>query len=134
MRPLLPEILAILALITLVWISIGVLLIREREHAVDAAMNTTSILSKAFEESTKRIITEIDQTLLSARTAYLLEGDGFDLQKWAKAVVRSDDLRVQIALMDRNGDEIKSTLATIESSQGEHRRSSAFSGATRSVA
>lgn len=111
LRPLLPEFLAILALVTLVWISIGALLIRERQHAVDTAVNTTAVLSKAFEESTKRIVTEIDQTLLSARTAYQMEGDSFDLQKWAKAVVRSDDLRVQIALMGRNGDEIKSTLA-----------------------
>ena len=109
--PLVPEILAVIGMIALIWISISVLLTRERQHAVDAAMSTTSALAKAFEEITKRIITEVDQTLLSARATYLLEGDSFDIQKWAKSMVRSDDLRVQIALMDRNGNQIKSTLA-----------------------
>ena len=106
-----PEILAILALIVLVWVNIGVLLTRERQHAVDDAMTDTAALAKAFEEGTKRIITEIDQTLLSARVSYQLEGDNFDIQKWAKSMVRSDDLRVQIALMDRDGNQVKSTLA-----------------------
>ena len=110
LRSILPEIIAILGLVALLWVSIGILLTRERQHAIDAAMNTTAVLAKAFEEGTKRIITEIDQTLLSARASYLMEGDDFDIQKWAKSMVRSDDLRVQIALMDRGGNQVKSTL------------------------
>lgn len=109
--PLLPEILAVIGMIALVWVSISILLTRERQHAVDAAMGTSAALAKAFEESTKRIITEVDQTLLSARASYQIEKNNFDIQKWARSMVRSDDLRVQIALMDRNGDQIKSTLA-----------------------
>ena len=64
---MMPEVAAILGLIALVWVSIAILLVRERQNAVDAARNTTTILATAFEESTKRIITEIDQTLMSAR-------------------------------------------------------------------
>jgi diguanylate cyclase (GGDEF)-like protein len=111
LKSILPETVAILGLVALLWSSIGILLTRERQHAIDAAMNTTAVLAKAFEEGTKRIITEVDQTLLSARTSYVLEGDNFDIQKWAKTMVRSDDLRVQIALMDRDGNQVKSTLA-----------------------
>ncbi len=111
LRPLVPEFLAVLALLALIWISISILLTRERQHAVDAALGTTAALAKAFEESTKRIITEVDQTLLSARASYMLEGDNFDIQKWAKSMVRADDLRVQIALMDHDGNQVKSTLA-----------------------
>lgn len=51
--PLVPEILAVIGMIALIWISISVLLTRERQHAVDAAMSTTSALAKAFEESTQ---------------------------------------------------------------------------------
>ena len=109
--PLAPEILAVIGMIALIWISISILLTRERQHAVDAAMGTSVALAKAFEETTKRIITEVDQTLLSARASYQQEGNNFDIQKWARSMVRSDDLRVQIALMDRNGEQITSTLA-----------------------
>ena len=107
---MMPEVAAILGLIALVWVSIAILLVRERQNAVDAARNTTTILATAFEESTKRIITEIDQTLMSARESYLLEGDKFDIMEWARSMVRADDLRVQIALMDRSGNEVRSTL------------------------
>lgn len=107
---MMPEVAAILGLIALVWVSIAILLVRERQNAVDAARNTTTILATAFEESTKRIITEIDQTLMSARKSYLLEGDKFDIMEWARSMVRADDLRVQIALMDRSGNEVRSTL------------------------
>ncbi len=70
------------------------MLTRERQNAVDAAMGTSAALAKAFEESTKRIITEVDQTLLSARVSYQLEGNNFDIQKWARSMVRSDRICV----------------------------------------
>ncbi|HUB10465.1 MAG TPA: EAL domain-containing protein [Acetobacteraceae bacterium] len=105
-----PELAAILGLTALVWVSIAMLLVRERQHAVDAARNTSTMLATAFEESTKRIITEIDQTLLSARESYLLQGDQFDIGQWAGSMVRSDELRGQIALMDRDGNDVRSTL------------------------
>jgi diguanylate cyclase (GGDEF)-like protein len=107
---MMPELAAILGLIALVWVSIGMLLVRERQHAIEAARSATTVLATAFEESTKRIITEIDQTLLSARTSYEMEGDQFDIARWAGSMIRGDELRVQIALMDRAGNEVKSTL------------------------
>jgi len=108
---IMPELGAILGMIALVWISIALLLVRERDHAVDAAQNNTTVLATAFEESTKRIITELDQTLLSARASYEMEGSEFDIMRWAKNMIRSDELRVQVALMDRDGNEVRSTLA-----------------------
>lgn len=107
---MMPELAAILGLIALVWVSIGMLLVRERQHAIETARNATTVLATAFDESTKRIITEIDQTLLSARTSYEMEGDQFDIARWAGSMIRGDDLRVQVALMDRAGNEVKSTL------------------------
>ena len=105
-----PELGAILGMIALVWVSIALLLVRERDHAIDAAQNNTTVLATAFEESTKRIITELDQTLLSARASYEMEGSEFDIGRWAKKMIQSDELRVQVALMDRDGNEVRSTL------------------------
>jgi diguanylate cyclase (GGDEF)-like protein len=109
LRALLPECIAILGLLALIWGSTGIILWREHAHEFEVARGTIGALSKAYAESTARIVSEIDQTILSARTSYAQLGANFDISKWAASQVHRDQLRVQIALMDRNGNQVKST-------------------------
>ena len=115
-RLLLPECMAILGLLGLVWLSTGLLLLREHSNELEVARGMATALSKAFVETTARIVSEVDQTLLSARTSYEQLGPEFDVERWAQTQIRSDQLRVQVAIMDKEGWVVKSTLA--RSNQG----------------
>ena len=110
LRSVLPEMLAILGLLGMIWVSTVIILERERAHALETARSITVALSEAFAETTARIVSEVDQTLLSARTSLAQLGKDFDIQRWAHDQIRNDQLRVQVALMDKDGDVIKSTL------------------------
>ena len=109
-RPLLPEIVATISLVGLIWFSILVVLQRERAHELNEAKGVTMALSKAYTETTARIISLIDQTLLEFRTFYQQSGDDFDLKKWAADHIRSDEMRVQIAINGKDGFVARSTL------------------------
>jgi diguanylate cyclase (GGDEF)-like protein len=110
-RSVLPECLAIFCLLVMIWTSMAVIMWREHAHELEEARGMTTALSKAFAETTARIVSEIDETLLNVRTAYAEEGDNFDIERWATKQIRDDQLRVQIAMMDKTGDVMKSTLA-----------------------
>jgi diguanylate cyclase (GGDEF)-like protein len=110
LRSVLPEMLAILGLLGMIWVSTVIILERERAHELETARGMTVALSEAFAETTARIVSEIDQTLLSARTSAAQLAKDFDIQRWARDQIRNDQLRVQVALMDKDGDVIKSTL------------------------
>ena len=110
LRSVLPEMLAILGLLGMIWVSTVIILARERAHELETARSMTVALSEAFAETTARIVSEVDQTLLSARTSLSQLGKDFDIQRWAHDQIRNDQLRVQVALMDKDGDVIKSTL------------------------
>ena len=112
LRAVLPECLAIVGLLGMIWGSTTVILWREHAHELEVARGVTVALSKAFAETTTRIVSEVDQTLLSARTSYAQLGQDFDIQRWARSQIRNDQLRVQVALMDKNGDTAGSTLAS----------------------
>jgi diguanylate cyclase (GGDEF)-like protein len=108
---LLPELLAILGLLGLIWLSTMEILRREHIHELEAARGTTEAVSKAFSETTARIISEIDQTLFNVRTSYAQPGPEFDIQLWARNQARNDQMRVQITIIDQHGNRVKSTLA-----------------------
>ena len=110
LRSVLPEMLAILGLLGMIWVSTVIILERERAHELETARSMTVALSEAFAETTARIVSEVDQTLLSARTSLAQLGKDFDIRRWARDQIRNDQLRVQVALMDKDGDVIKSTL------------------------
>ncbi len=110
-RAVLPECVAILGLLCVIWTGIAVILLREHAHELEIARGTAAALSKAFTETTARIVSEVDQTLLSARTSYEQLTTRFDIQTWARDQIGNDRLRVQVALISADGDVIKSTLA-----------------------
>jgi diguanylate cyclase (GGDEF)-like protein len=109
-RPVLPEIAATMSLVALIWISIFVVLQREYGHELNESKGVTMALSKAYTETTARIISIIDQTLLDFRVSYQQSGADFDLRKWADSHIRSDEMRVQVAINGKDGFVVKSTL------------------------
>src|SRR5580658_1340955 len=87
---LLPEIIAIGFCIVLIWVSLWLPLAQERRDAEQAAVESTGNLARAFEENTDRIVSGIDQILLSARAAYADNERGFDIRSWVSKRAKAD--------------------------------------------
>src|SRR5271170_4094087 len=75
-----------LAIIVFCWVGLAYQLSVERAATLDAAIQRGSSMALLFEESTKRLIKSVDQTLLLLRQAYEEDPDHFDLRYWAKRV------------------------------------------------
>jgi len=107
---LLPELAAIACFLALLWTSIGVVLDHEYHSAETAAMQSTGNLARAFEESTRRTIGQIDQILLSARAFYAAQGARFDFNEWARTQTLSDKMTAAIGMADSTGHVFADTL------------------------
>jgi signal transduction histidine kinase/ActR/RegA family two-component response regulator len=92
------------------WSGIGFNLWRDYKLAnVDAAKDTVN-LARAFDENITRTVEAVDQTLLFVRDAYRRDPATFDLGAWAHGRSFLNDLKVQIAVADRNGKVVWSNL------------------------
>jgi diguanylate cyclase (GGDEF)-like protein len=109
-RPLLPELAAIFCFLTLLWASILVALNHEYHAAEVSAVQATGNLARAFEESTRRTIDEVDQTLLSVRGFYSAQGQRFDFGAWARTQTLPDTMTTAIWMVDRTGLTVAGTL------------------------
>jgi diguanylate cyclase (GGDEF)-like protein len=109
-RPLLPELAAIFCFLTLMWASILVALNHEYHVAEVSAVQATGNLARAFEESTRRTIDEVDQTLLSVRAFYSAQGQRFDFAAWAHTQTLPDKMTTAIWMVDRTGLTVAGTL------------------------
>ena len=109
--PLLPELAAIGCFLALLWISIGIALNYEYRAAETVAVQSTSNLARAFEESTRRTIDEIDQLLLSARAFYSEQGERFDFDRWVRTQTLPDKMAAAIGMADSAGHVFADTLA-----------------------
>ena len=107
---LLPEIIAIGFCIVLIWVSLWLPLAQERRDAEQAAIESTGNLARAFEENTDRIVSGIDQILLSARAAYADNETGFDVRKWVSKRAKADKFDFFIGRIDEHGISGDSTL------------------------
>jgi hypothetical protein len=107
---LLPEIIAIFACIALIWVSLLLPLVQERRDAEREAVETTDNLARAFEQNTDRIVSGIDQILLSARAAYADNESGFDVRKWVSKRAKADKFDFFIGRVDEHGISGDSTL------------------------
>ena len=99
----LPELIAIAGFLVLLWASIGVAIEHEYNTARTSAVQTTANLARAFEESTRRTISQIDQILLSARAFYSAEGDKFNFNDWARTQTVPDKMTAAIGMADHTG-------------------------------
>jgi len=107
---LLPELTALLCLLALLWASITIALSHEYYATELAAEQSTGNLARAFEESTRRTIGEIDQTLLSARASYAAQGEQFHFGEWARTQILPDQMTAAIGMADRHGHVFADTL------------------------
>jgi diguanylate cyclase (GGDEF)-like protein len=100
---ILPEFLVIAATVALLWAGITATLAQQRAEATQSAYRVTASLARAYDESTKRIIGESDQTLLSVRAFYRAMGSDFSLQAWARSQTSPNGLVPQVALIGATG-------------------------------
>jgi diguanylate cyclase (GGDEF)-like protein len=107
---LLPELAAIACFLILPWIGITAALHHEYYHAEAAAVQSTGNLAQALEESTRRTIGQIDYILLSARAMQAAQGKQFDFHNWVRTQTLADKMTAQIAITDRAGQVIDSTM------------------------
>ncbi len=107
---LLPEVVAICCFLAFVWVSIFVALHHEYLATESAAEQTTGNLARAFEESTRRAVSQIDQVLLSARAFYKAQGTQFDFDEWSRTQTLSDKMTAAIGMADSTGHVFADTL------------------------
>jgi hypothetical protein len=107
---LLPELAALFCLLALLWASVAIALSHEYYATELAAEQSTGNLARAFEESTRRTIGEIDQTLLSARASYAAQGEQFRFDQWARTQILPDHMTAAIGMADRHGHVFADTL------------------------
>jgi len=109
-RQLLPECLAILGCLGLIWGVVVLTTLQMRANALNSAADETATLARAFSESSERISAELDQSLLAMRTAVREKGSDFDLMGWVRAQFPPDHMRVQVSYSDAAGLTVQSTL------------------------
>jgi signal transduction histidine kinase len=97
----------------LLWAGIGFSLWHDHEAAEQEAVKDTANLARTFDEDITRTVEAVDQTLLFAREAYRRDPAGFMAGSWTNAHVFRDDLRVQISLVNRDGDVVWSNLGPV---------------------
>src|ERR1019366_8755036 len=97
-----PECAAVLVCIGLMWLSLMAPLRQERRDAELAAIETTNNLARAFEENTDRIVSGIDQILLSARAAFAENEETFDISEWVGKRAKADKFAFFIGRIDEN--------------------------------
>lgn len=106
----LPECLLLLVCIGLIWFSELAPLGRERAEVETSARDATSNLARAFEENTERVVSGIDQILLTARAAYADQKGAFDVAEWAARRVKVDKFAFFLGRVDASGWTRESTL------------------------
>jgi diguanylate cyclase (GGDEF)-like protein len=99
----LPELVAVAGFLILLWASIAVAIKHEYDITLSNAAQTTANLARAFEESTRRTIGQIDQILLSARAFYSVQGDKFNFDEWARTQTVPDKMTAAIGMANTAG-------------------------------
>ncbi len=106
----LPECAAVVVCLALVWLSLLAPLNQERHAAERSAYEATGNLARAFDENTERVVSGIDQILLTARAAYRENGGQLDLVGWLRRRATADKFAFFIGRVDATGMTQESTL------------------------
>lgn len=107
---LVPELLAILACVAVIWGAVVFALWQARVAAVQSARQQTATLARAFAESTERISADRDRDLLSLRASFAEKGSAFDLTEWLRTQSAPDHMTLQTAIADRTGAVTQSSM------------------------
>jgi diguanylate cyclase (GGDEF)-like protein len=102
-RHLLPEVLALLGCVAVIWGAVSFTLWQADVAAVESAQQQTSTLARAFAESSARISTVLDRELLAMRASFAEKGDAFNLMEWVRTQSSPDHMILVLSFTDRNG-------------------------------
>jgi diguanylate cyclase (GGDEF)-like protein len=100
---LVPEGLAILACVAVIWGAVAFTLWQASDAAVVAARNQSATLARAFAESSERISTVLDRDLLALRARFAEKGDAFDLTDWVRTQSSPDHMIIQTSIANSAG-------------------------------
>jgi PAS domain S-box-containing protein len=100
----------IVLVLAIVWTGIGYLLWHDRAAAENQAVADTTNLVHAFSENIARTIETVDQTTRYLRDVYLHDRSGFLSWSWTGDPPVLADPQVQVALADRDGNILWSSL------------------------
>jgi signal transduction histidine kinase/CheY-like chemotaxis protein/HPt (histidine-containing phosphotransfer) domain-containing protein len=98
------------AAVALIWASFYFAVREEQNQTEHGAVQELTNLTKAFEEQIIRSFKSVDQTLIYVRDAYSRDPEHFDLSLWSENGRVMSDLTFQLALVDRKGIMIASSL------------------------
>ena len=101
---LMPELLALLACILVIWGAVSFTLWQAYAAAVESAQQQTSTLARAFAESSARISTVLDRELLAMRASFAEKGSAFNLMEWVRTQSSPDHMTLQMSFTDRVGE------------------------------
>ncbi len=107
------QLLAVLAC-AILWLGGWYTTVAEYREADQLSRETTGNLARAFEQYITRTVQSVDQLLIYLGSSYAREPGNFDLKSWAKRHHLFADLAFQIALIDRDGRLLDSTLDTAQ--------------------
>ena len=109
MRLLLPELLAVTAMVLLVWLTIWLAVNGEYRTARNAALENSIHLARTFDDNAARMMDSIDQTMLAIRASYADAPDKFDIRDWMRSQHPVDNLEVQVGHIGPDGIVVNST-------------------------
>ncbi len=113
-------------LIVALWVTVFLVLWRERESAITDQETDSANLTLAFEEQIVRTISAIDQTMRFLEVDIQRQGPSFDLQHWLARAPSMTGLTLQLAIIGPDGRLRASSLETnpgpIDLSDREHFR------------
>jgi hypothetical protein len=101
---------AITLVIGFLWMAIGLTLWHDHTEARSGAEKESANLARSFDESIKRTVEAVDQTLLFIRKSHQNDRAAYAPQAWAQSRSFLNDLHLQISIVDRNGNETWSNL------------------------
>jgi diguanylate cyclase (GGDEF)-like protein len=90
-------------MIALVWAGVAFHLQVEHADAERAAVQSSANLVRAFEEHLSRTLNEIDRSLKTIRSNYLLDPERFDLRSWLGISELFDGHTLQVAIIGADG-------------------------------
>ncbi len=99
-----------IAMIGLVWASVGFHLTSERQSAEQAAIENAGNLARAFEAHLSQSLHDIDRTLDMMRSYYLRDPANFDFRAWAESAQPFDKDLVHLSIVGPDGRLLASSI------------------------